>query len=55
MIDGRIEAADLVDGHTAQRLYDLQKDPVRYQEYWSRLQKEANALNKQADLRDSTT
>jgi hypothetical protein len=51
----RTEAADLVDGHMAQRLYDLQRDPVRYQEMWARLEKQAEEINERSHPSSSFT
>jgi hypothetical protein len=54
MLNTGIEAADLVDGRMAQHLYSLQEDPVRYWELWSRLQKQAEEMNRQIKTWESS-
>jgi hypothetical protein len=45
MFNERLEAADMVDGHTADRLYRLQSYPEAYRALWSKLHEEAERLN----------
>jgi hypothetical protein len=53
MLNGQLEVADMVDGHTADRLYHLQSHPEAYQALWHKLHEEAERLNAEIARREN--